>query len=60
MSAENTPSDQDEKQDSSPDDDMNVDEAFHERYNDPTASIVFKSEDNVKFRVHDYMMKAAS
>lgn len=50
----------DNEEDSSAYDDMNVDEAFHERYNDPTASIVFKSEDNVKFRVHDYMMKAAS
>lgn len=30
------------------------------RYSDPQANIVFVSEDGVKFRVHDYMLKAAS
>lgn len=33
---------------------------FHERFNDPKAKVVLVSEEGVKFRVHDYKLKAAS
>lgn len=33
---------------------------FHERFSDPKASVILVSEDGLKFRVYDYMLKAAS
>lgn len=33
---------------------------FNKQYSDPQANITFVTEDGVRFRVHDYMLKAAS
>lgn len=31
---------------------------FNKSFNDPTANVVFKTSDNVLFKVHDYHLKA--